>query len=199
MNMAPYLPKLLLPCDIVLARHRGAFLSSAIRMFEGWQNPTNNAIIASHSGLITRPGIELEAEITEALTKVREHTLAEAGYGSDPKIDICVFRPINITDAQKHRIVASALSFVGDTYGYAKILAQLGDSLIGGGYFFRRLCRIDKFPICSYVVGKAFADEGLDFGVSYHAVTPDDIWTFILANIGTKYQFVWQFGDMYAD
>ena len=168
-------PTVLLPCDVVLVRHRGAFLSSAIRMFEGWQDKTSDAIVASHSGLITKAGLGFAATITEANTKVQEHPLVDQ-YGKDLKIDLCVFRPLNLAQVQRLQIVYTAKQFVGDTYGYAKLLAQVGDSCLGGGYFFRRLCRLDKYPICSYVVGKAFAAAGLDFGVTYHAVTPDDIW-----------------------
>jgi hypothetical protein len=185
---------LLLRCDIVLVRKKGAFLSTAIRFFEAMKD--NKSAIASHTGLITKSGVNLDATITEALPHVVEHKLVDE-YGSDPKAELCVFRPLNLTDADERMIIAKAESYVGDGYGYAKLLAQLADDLLGSPYLFRRLCRIDNRPICSYVVGAAFNAVGLNFGVPYRAVSPDDIWDFCISH-PDKYQFVWQQGTMYV-
>jgi hypothetical protein len=56
------------------------------------------------------------------------------------------------------------------------------DRLIGGKYFFRRLGRVKRYPICSFLVADAYQAYGYDFGVSVYAAQPDDIWDYVTEN-----------------
>jgi len=88
-----------------------------------------------------------------------------------------VYRPIGLRRAVKLAIRAQCDYYKGKKYGWWKNIAQAADGLIGGRYFFRRLLRMDNYPICSWLVAWVFercAGEGY-FGVVPNAATPDDI------------------------
>ena len=116
----------------------------------------------------------------EALSKVRRHPLGR--YGKKPKTDVAVFRPINLTDDEKAKIVAKAESYVGRKYGWPKIVTHLMDWCLNGAYVFRRLTNKDDYPICSWVVAYAYLAAGKDFDVEAGAANPDDIWDFVRTN-----------------
>lgn len=184
----------ILPCDILLTRSKSK-LGSMIRFFtRRW--PFESKTVASHCGIFTVEGDLKTATLVEAQSHCNRHSFSEA-YGSDTTTDLCIFRPLNLTDEEKALIVAKAESYVGKDYGYFKLLLHLGDWLLGGVYLFRRLGRMDRYPICSYVVSHAYGAAKKTFGVANDAASPDDIWDFILKNIGEKYEFVWQRGTMY--
>ena len=68
--------------------------------------------------------------------------------------------------------------YEGKKYGYFKIVAHALDKFIGGRYFFRRLCFMDNYPICSWLVAHVYSQlSGLQhyFGVPNNACQPDDI------------------------
>jgi len=179
------------PCDIVFFTSKSK-LSGLIRfMTRSIGEPKS---IASHVGIIVDGGELWNAVLIEAQTKVNRHTMGEA-YGKK-KDEFVVFRPINLTPKEKDAIILKSESYVGDSYGYIKLLAYFGDWLLNGANVFRRLCRIDSKPICSYLVARSFEAAGKDFGVPGYSASPDDMWDFCVEH-GDKYQFVTQRGDMY--
>jgi hypothetical protein len=182
---------LLLPCDVMLARNQTA-LNKAIRFFT--RNAGEPETIAAHCGVIVGPGEDLAASVIESNAITRRRTLKE-GYGSNDT-ELCVFRPLNLTDAEKRLILAKAETFVGKKYGVLKLGLHLADWFLDGAYVFRRLGRMDRYPICSYTVARSFQAAGKDFGVSDYAASPDDIWDFCVNN-PDKYRFVWQRGSMF--
>lgn len=181
---------ILKPGDIFFTRGTG-FISRAIRFLT--RSFGESRTVANHVGVIVTEGEGLLATGVEALSRVREHLLIEQ-YGNG-KSEICVFRPKNLTPKQRQKIVARAESFVNRKYGYLKIVLHLLDWFLLGAYVFRRLGRMDKYPICSYVVASAFKAAGKNFGVSNYAASPDDILDFCVRE-ADKYRFVWQKGTM---
>ena len=183
---------LLEPGDVFLTHGRG-FVSRSIRFLtRKFGEPSTKA---NHVGIIATAGNQLSAWGIEALARVRYHQLSDQ---YDINTDVCVFRPINLSEKEKKLVVAKAVSYVDRPYGYLKLALHLADWCLLGAYVFRRLARMDRYPICSYLVASSFKVVNADFGVTNYAASPDDIWDFCISN-PDKYKFVWQQGDMYAN
>lgn len=140
----------------------------------------------NHVGIITGYGSLLTAQVTEALWRVRTRFLWD-GYGNK-RVRVAIARPTNIELPVRVSIARIALNYSGRSYGWWKLVLHLGDKLIGGRYFFRRLARIKKYPICSYLVAEAYGRKGYDFGVKVGEAQPDDIWDYCVAS--PNYKFV---------
>ncbi len=118
------------------------------------------------------------AVVVEVLSRVKRHKLWDR-YGPPGKYSIAVYREKNLSRGEVETIVGAAESYVGRKYGYLKIVAHLLDWLLLGAYFFRQIARMDKYPICSWLVAHSFSKGGKHFGVQPGAANPDDIWDFI--------------------
>ena len=180
----------LLPGDIFLSKG-DSFVSRAIRYFSrsGGESRTE----ANHVGLVVGDGDEVTAPIVEALTKVKRRTMRS--YSASKNTEVAIYRPIGLTPQQIITIVNRANGYVGDSYGYLKIVAHFGDWCLGGRYFFRRIVSMDRYPICSWVVAQAYADAGLNFGVPAGMADPDDIMDFCVAH-PAKYKVIHPMGLM---
>lgn len=165
------------PCDIFLTRGT-SFVSGAIRFFTRSFGEKRTEV--NHVGIIVDGGTVHSAVAVEALVKVRMHALRR--YATKPTTGVAVFRPINLTDAEKALIVEKAKSYEGRAYGWTKIVTHAMDWSLRGAYVFRRLTSSDDYPICSWLVAYAFAAAGKDFGVEAGAANPDDIWDFATSN-----------------
>jgi hypothetical protein len=182
----------LLPGDILFTRSKSR-LGALIRFCT--RRPYEAKTVASHVGIITVGGPLWDAILVEAQSKTNRHSM-QLAYANKPD-ELCIFRPLNLTQDETDDIVAKANSYVGRDYGYFKLVLHLFDWSLGGIYLFRRIGRMDNYPICSYVVAAAYKAAGKDFGVSSYAASPDDIWDYCLKK-SNKYQFIWQRGTMYA-
>lgn len=121
--------------------------------------------VISHVGIMVS-----ETEIVESKTRTVQHPF------TPPATNCWVYRK-NLTLEQQDIIVAKAKEYVGNSYGWLKILAHAADHLLFRDYYvMRRLCRFDKYPICSWVVAYAYAKIGYQFKGPPWACTPDDIW-----------------------
>jgi hypothetical protein len=165
------------PCDIFLTKG-DSFVSRAIRFFSRSFGEKRTEV--NHVGIIVESGSVHSAQAVEALSKVRRHPLGR--YAKKPKTGVAVFRPINLTDDEKAKVVAKAESYVGRKYGWPKIATHLMDWCLNGAYVFRRLTNKDDYPICSWVVAYAYLAAGKDFRVDAGAANPDDIWDFVREN-----------------
>ena len=108
------------PCDIFLTKG-DSFVSKAIRFFSRSFGEKRTEV--NHVGIIVTPGSVHSATAVEALSKVRRHPLGR--YGKKPKTDVAVFRPINLTDEEKVKVVTKAESYVNRAYGWPKIVTNL--------------------------------------------------------------------------
>lgn len=170
--------------DIFLTRGVG-LLSKIIRFCTRHIGESRTKV--NHVGLVVAGGTVADSVVVEALASVYRHRLVDE-YG-DGKTHVAVYRPLNLSADEIHRIVRKAESYVGRRYGYLKLLLHLLDWLLQGAYVFRRLGRMDRFPICSWLVAHAYAAAGKSFGVAPGAASPDDIWDFAVTNT-EKYQVV---------
>ena len=151
--------------DVVLF-HGTSLMSKLIRWCtrdEG-EPPT----IASHVGIIVS-----DTEIVESLTKTTQRTFA-------PTANCWVYRKVDLTPEETLTIVRKARNYVGDKYGWLKVVAHALDHLIfRDHHVMRRLCFMDKYPICSWVVAFAYRAIGYEFGIPANEATPDDIWDWV--------------------
>lgn len=162
------------PGDIFLTRGNG-FISRAIRFFTRHIGESRTKV--NHVGLVVQGGTLGEAVIVEAVRTVRRVKLIDA-YGGE-RDEVAVFRPTRMSAAQLQHVVASASGYVGRSYGYGKIVLHALDWVLQGAYVFRRLGRMDDYPICSWLVAHAYGSAGVYFGVDPGAATPDDIWDYV--------------------
>ncbi len=162
---------MLQPADILLTRGRG-WLARAIRFFTRSFGEARTKV--SHVAVVVEAGPPEEAVIVEALSRVKRHPLW-ARYGPPADVEVAVFRPLGIDGAQARAVVEAAEGYVGRPYGYLKIAAHLADWALLGVYAFRRLARMDDYPICSWLVAHAFKRAGIEFGTAPGAASPDDI------------------------
>jgi len=163
---------LLKNADIVLTARAGV-LGQLIRELE--RGPFEEKSIVEHCGIITKPGTVAQAKITECLARgtVERNVLVYCG----PDVSGAIYRRKNLTPALANIITIKALNYVGRHYGYLKLLCHAADYFLGGRYVFRKLCRMDNYPICSWLVAHSFAAAGIWFdGVDADYVQPDDIW-----------------------
>lgn len=160
--------------DIICVTSHTLF-GKSIRFFS--KSPKEFSSIVNHVGLIVSDSNTLgDAIVIESLNKVKRHTMRES-Y-SKRNCDIYIFRAIDITPEEIDKIIEKANSYVGDKYGYLKIVTHTLDWFIGGAYVFRRLTNSDNYPICSWLVAHSYAVVGKTFGVDAGAATPDDIFDF---------------------
>lgn len=154
--------------------HGYSWLTQAIRWAERGKN--ESASNAAHVAGIIEGNL---AE--EALTKVVAHAYNKTNFPGTHY----VYRNTKLTQVQRDLIVAEAEDYIGRTYGYLKILTQLGDALLqkafgGSIYAFRRLTTDDKYPICSWVWAYAYYKAiNYTFGIKPQEATPDDMLDFV--------------------
>lgn len=163
------------PGDLVFTRSAG-LLGRMIRKFS--QTWGEGLTKVNHTGVIVQKGTLNTALCVEALASVKKHTLSSQ-YGGK-KDEVAVYRWPNLNNEQAALLVEKANSYVGKPYGPGKLFLHFGDWLLGGAYFFRRIGRLDKFPICSYITAMCFNLVGVDFGTSPYESQPDDQWDYVL-------------------
>ena len=114
--------------------------------------------------------------VIEALWRVKTNTLPVSLAGTQKA---WVLHDDSITPAQRNIIVGEALSFSAKDYGYLDLIAQGFDAIAHVDWATHYLSTfLDEFPVCSFVVAKAYAQINLDFGVSSADIKPSDIMTF---------------------
>ncbi len=164
-----------LPGDLLLC-HNPSLLGRAIRWAERSRGEAKSW--ANHVAGISSPGMVLEA-----LWKVKEHPLSDL----DPA-QYQIWRHTGLSDDEREAVAAAALGYKGRSYGPLKLGLHLGDALLskvagGSPYFFRRLARMDDYPICSWVWACAYDKAlGYQFGCDPEAASPDDMHDFVRSN-----------------
>lgn len=117
------------------------------------------------------PGDSPVAQIIESLWSVTVH---HPPYS--PEDIVAIYRPLGLTDRQRHLILSTLLDYRGEAYGVLKIpLHGLDWLFCNGRPVFRRLARSWKHQECSGLIAKAWSSAGLHFGVRPYAAQPDDI------------------------
>ena len=165
------------PGDIFLTKS-STWLGKAIRFFSRSVGESRTQV--NHTGIFVSSGEINEVEIIEALQKTRRIKFKDAYFNSP--IEVCIYRFNGLGTYDKEVLVSCASKYVGDTYGYLKIIAHFLDWCLGGAYIVRRLFFLNNYPICSWLVAQCYAMIGITFGVRPGAAEPDDIWDYIQAN-----------------
>ena len=165
----------LFAADIVLTRGTG-IISRLIRWFSRHWGESKTMV--NHVGVITSSGNFRSAYIGEARWRFLHHNFFRAYHGTGQQV--AIYRPKNLGFSLRAEIADRAASFKHRRYGWLKIALHAADKLLNGAYFFRRLAFLPNRPICSYAVARAYADYGLNFGVSPYEAQPDDIWDFVI-------------------
>lgn len=178
----------LLPADIVCTRGIG-FLARAIQVCQ--RAPGEDKSIINHVGLISRAGTEFTAWLIESLARgTVEHSFDRYVYNQNEN-SVCVLRNNMLTEDQRTLVVNKARTYVGRKYGYLKILAHAGDYVIGGKYFFRKLCRMDNYPICSWAISHPYEVVNYKFlDLDANLAQPDDIWDHSMGRLGVEWSVV---------
>jgi len=170
--------------DILFFQSR-TLLGRCIRFFT--QVPFfESRTVINHVAIAVEGGYAPNIEIVEALHTVKQHKLSKAYPDYDGKIFVATINHLPID--YPHIAAKRAKSYVGRKYGYAKLVAHFLDWCLLGANVFRRLCFMDIYPICSWVV--AYAYEPLigirAFGVENSAASPDDIWDWCQKNCASE-------------
>ena len=131
----------------------------------------------NHVGVVVEGGPIEEVIVVEALSRVRRHRLW-ARLRRTHRTSVAVYRASNLSRQQMRRIVDKAEAYIGYKYGWETIIAHFLDWLLQGAHLFRRIIGEDNYPICSWVVARAYEEAGLHFGIEARATSPDDIWDF---------------------
>lgn len=163
-----------LPGDIVLTSS-DSWVGQAIRF--GTQEPGEDPTLVQHSEVLvdtygTSVGALGSGVVARNLRMAYERTNTQ----------VAIFRANNISDETRAALADDAATYVGKRYGYAKILLHVVDGLLwrlipplSGRPMLTSLSFMESFPICSYLVGKVYARQGLFFDVPPGAASPDDI------------------------
>ncbi len=118
------------------------------------------------------------ASVIEALWHVRKGPLKVNG------VEVRVFRPVPPFNAEQAALfIAEAETYVGDKYGWWKLLFQLGDrAIFGGKKVLTRFLFVKDRPICSFLAAKVNALVGCYFGVPPQCADPDTMMDYALAH-----------------
>ena len=159
-----------LPGDIVFERSE-SWIGKAIRWFS--RRPGEPATWANHVGLIFKPGWIIEALWSVVVSRFQPGPIYE------------VWRNKDLPAIQRDAVADWALLYKGRKYGVLKIAAHALDAFVTKlrgeeTYLARRLCRMDRYPICSWLVAWSYLKgAGLKFGVEPEFAGPDDIHDFV--------------------
>lgn len=180
--------------DIFLTRGDN-FISRAIRVFTRSDNESRTMV--NHVGVVVE-NAQTNPLIIEALSPVVKKRRLMDAYGKPRSSRVMVIRPRYETltpdnelaqSIHKYTVAVTALEYEGKKYGHVKLVAHFLDWCLGGRYVFRRLARMDDYPICSWVVAYAADSVGWDFGVEPNGCSPDDVYDHWYAN-PDKYHLV---------
>ena len=135
---------------------------------------TGNTV--SHLGMIiaAAPGPDL---VIEALWRVQTRPLpisiadAEKAY---------ILSDHSLNPAQRNQLVSNACEFSADGYGWWDIGLQGADAIFHTTFFTDRFAwKLNRHPICSYLVARAYQQLGLTFGrTKVQSITPADVYNF---------------------
>ncbi len=150
--------------DIVLFRSEG-FIAKLIRW--STRDKDEAKTVVNHVGIMVS-----DTEIVESKSRTIRHPFANTPQ--------CWIFRMQLSAGEREIVSIVANKYVGASYGWLKIVAHAADHLLfSDHYVARRLCRMDNYPICSWVVAYAYDAVGRRFGIPPNMATPDDIWDYV--------------------
>ena len=168
-------------------------LAELIRWAE--KDPGEEKSWANHVGVVVKDGVLIPGDdadnlamVVEALQRVKHHTFW--GHYKDKQVVVEVFRRANLTPLELGRVCEYAKKQTGNKYGWWKLLFHgLDRWLFDGKKTLSRLLLIDKRPICSYLVAKAYNLIRIDFGGRPQAMDPDEMHDWVRTTPTWEYLF----------
>lgn len=160
----------ILPGDLIFVRGK-SIVSHLIRWAERRRGEKESW--ASHIC-----GIGLGINVVEALSRVVSTKLLRWTLKNRTS-DYEIWRKTDLTPDLRLRVAKSAEKYIGRKYGVLKILfGHLPDALISkilgkDKFWFRRICRMKDYPICSWVWAWAYWQIGYVFGTPPAYASPD--------------------------
>lgn len=142
------------PCDVFFTRGVG-IISRMIQVLT--RSFGESRTMVNHVGLVFEEGPVDTAVILEARNSVNRGTFSEVYRTRDDLI--AVYRPLNLTDEEKNKILSAAETLEGREYSYLKLIAHFLDWCFLGIYLFRRFANDPYYPICSYLVASHFPKQ----------------------------------------
>lgn len=127
-------------------------------------------------------GMSSRTVVHEALTTVKKSFFTE-WKKKHSKYQIWRLKPL--TEMQRVRIAGYVIDKEGEVYGAWKLLLHAMDGVLGKingkeNYFFRRILRSEKYPICSWLWAYGyFRKMSYTFGSLPNIVSPDDMHDFV--------------------
>ena len=107
-------------------------------------------------------------------------------YGDARRYSVAIGRHKLATQPHREKILAACEHLLGKSYGFVKVGAHALDyaltiawNAIGGRgdvSAFRRLCRMERYPMCSWASLYEYRKAGLPFVTSLETGSPDDLW-----------------------
>ena len=163
-------PNILEVGDVVHVQGDSVF-SKIIRWFS--QSSNESRTWSSHTGLVLEVGSIIKVIDTVG---VRVAVRPIQSYQNEKSKVLVSPVPGGLSFQQKEMLVVKALEYRGRMYGIFKLFAHALDRLFDNRYVFRRNIRMDKYPICSWIVAYVYKRVlGLLFGCPPNAAQPDDI------------------------
>ena len=149
---------------------------------------------ASHALLVTKGGAYTEAEVTEALARVKCWAMQQAYPTSDTQERLCCYAPIGLTPEAQQMGLDVVKTFVNDKYGWWKIGLCAIDGLISkiagrDVAWARNLGWNNKYPICSRLDGVYMAAIDRGRTINVQAAEPEEERLYCAAN-PTEWQLV---------
>jgi hypothetical protein len=166
--------------DVVLTAGN-SWLGRAIRWAERSRGEAATRI--NHAAIcVAAPDVIVEADKVVRMGSVWDYHYED---------DVVVWRPTNLTPAERLTLSAVAISRVGEKYPARQLFAHLFDNkILNGSNFARRWIGNEAGRVCSGLVARAFKQINRDFGVAEYAASPDAMDDFAVAN-PDKYTCVW--------
>lgn len=163
------------PGDILAVRGAG-WLSDGIAKAEyGDNEPTKSA---THVGIFVAGSPN--PVVIEALSRVKTNPLFVSISGA---YHAYALHDSTLNDLQRLKVINKAMTFSADDYGYIDLISQWLDARFKTNWWTDKMAGLlSHFPICSYVVGAAYDEIGLDFGIPSASLRPSDILRFALAH-----------------
>ncbi len=162
------------PGDVILTRGSGK-LARFIRW--GEREPGEPSSEVNHGGMFSSRALIRLARAIESLWRTVEHAWWPAHQGDI----VSVYRCRGFTSDQRIFVAACMRAFVGKKYGWWKLITNLVDNkMLGGRVVLRRLHFIESRPICTYSLGLALEQAGVQFDDEHghlipgKALQPDD-------------------------
>jgi len=159
--------------------------------------------VVNHVATVVRPIYETESILDDGrfvhFGPVVDYLIAEAlgkggfqyrrligSYGDPRKYSIAITRHKLATGDHRAKMLSAVGSLIGREYGYLKIGAHVLDyaltkiwNLAGARsdvYAFRWLCRMERYPMCSWSSLYVYRKAGLPFSTPLETGSPDDLY-----------------------